>query len=123
MALLLVTMVSMATFSWISNLLLSISKIEENAYRNVMKRNVTEYLSDVNMMAHPQGSKSLGGITINWTANLVEPIKKGKSVNGGKTPFDIGLYRVTVNVEDFTGERAAFELTQVGYRALSDGIF
>ncbi|MBT0585047.1 type II secretion system protein [Alteromonas oceanisediminis] len=122
-ALLLVTMLSMASFSWISNLLLSVGKLEENAYTNQIKRNVSEFISDVNVMTQPDGNRSLGGIDISWTANLIEPIQEGINLRGDKTPFEVGLYRVSVNVEDMSGERVRFEFIQVGYRALSDDVF
>lgn len=122
-ALLLVTMLSMTAFSWISNLLISIEKIEENAYENLIQRNVIEFLADVNMMAQPSGEQLLGGVNIRWSATLIEPIKRGNSMVGGKTPFELGLYKVAVDVSDVAGNDAQFELTQVGYRALPDNIF
>ncbi|MFC3093083.1 hypothetical protein DRW07_02540 [Alteromonas sediminis] len=117
-ALLLVTMLSMTTFSWISNLLLSVSKIEENALRNVTQRNVTEFIEDINVMARPSGIQELGGVTLQWDAALIEPIKRGKSMTGGNTAFELGLYRVSVTLTDVTGKAAQFEVVQVGYRGL-----
>ncbi len=122
-ALLLVTMLSMTSFSWISNLLLSVEKIEQNAYENLIQRNVIEFLADVNMMSRSTGEQSLGGINIRWNATLAEPVKRGKSMTGGATPFELGLYRVAVTVQDVSGKTTEFELTQVGYRALPDNIF
>ena len=116
-------MLSMTSFSWISNLLLSVEKIEQNAYENLVQRNVIEFLADINMMSQSSGEQSLGGVSIRWDASLVEPVKRGKSMTGNNTPFELGLYRVVATVQDVSGKSTEFELTQVGYRALPDNVF
>jgi hypothetical protein len=100
-----------------------VEKIEKNTYENLIQRNAIEFLADVNMMSKPSGDQSLGGVNFRWQATLIEPIKRGKSITGGSTPFELGLYRVAVVVQDETGRSTEFELTQVGYRALPDSIF
>lgn len=122
-ALVLVTMLSITSFTWISNLLLSVGKIEENAFSNAKQRNVTEFLSDINMMSQTTGNKNMGGVNIQWSASLIEPIKRAKSMDGGDNPFEVGLYKVAVQVQELNGERVEFELIQVGFRALPDEIF
>jgi len=119
-ALLLVTMLSMTSFSWISSLLLSVEKIEQNARENLYQRNVTEFISDINLMAKPSGSQAFGGISLRWDAELIEPVKRGKSMKGGNTPFELGLYRVVVTITDNTGQDSTIESVQVGYRALPE---
>ena len=122
-ALLLVTMVSMASFSWVNNLLFSVEKLETNAQRNLVKRNVSEFLSGINVMSMPNGEQRLGGMLVSWQAQLMEPIQKGKTINGGTSPFELGLYRVEVRVDSKEGERVTFELIQVGYKALLNDPF
>ena len=67
-----------AIFSWINGLLISDDKIERNYARDAITRNVAEYLSDINVMDHPNGDISLGRHQIRWSSSLVEPIKAGK---------------------------------------------
>lgn len=122
-ALLLVTMLSITCFTWVSNLLLSVNKIEKNTYANLVQRNVTEFLTDINIMLQPEGEQDLGGINVLWTATPIEPVRRGKNMAGGDTPFEIGLYKVNVQVKDITGKSTKFELIQVGYKALPDNVF
>lgn len=122
-ALLLVTMLGMATFSWISNLLLSVEKIESRGFTNLVKRNVNEYLSDINMMSSPSGEQELSGLKIVWNAELVEPIKRGKDSYGGVTQFELGLYRVLVRVENDDEELMEFQTLKVGYKSIPYEIF
>ncbi|WP_395338813.1 prepilin-type N-terminal cleavage/methylation domain-containing protein [Ningiella sp. W23] len=122
-ALLLVTMISMVAFSWISSLLISVGKIEENAYSNQVQRNVTEFLADINVMAQPEGTQQFGRVSISWNAELIEPIRRGQSLAIGPTPYELGLYRVFVNIENDDLELLSFEQTQVGYRALQNEPF
>ena len=122
-ALLIVTMVGIATFSWISNLLLSISKIESQSYTNQVKRNVNELLSDINVMSMPAGDKEIGSLVVSWQAELVQPIKRGKSSNSGTSQFELGLYRVNVLVQRNNIQILNFETFQVGYRTVAYDIF
>ncbi|WP_334049769.1 PulJ/GspJ family protein [Alteromonas gracilis] len=122
-ALLIVTMVGIATFSWISNLLLSISKIESQSYTNQVKRNVNELLSDINVMSMPAGDKEIGSLVVSWQAELVQPIKRGKSSNGGSSQFELGLYRVNVLVQRNNIQILNFETFQVGHRTVAYDIF
>ncbi|WP_334021626.1 PulJ/GspJ family protein [Alteromonas sp. S015] len=122
-ALLLVTMLGMATFSWISNLLISIEKIEKQSVNNLIKRNVNEYLSDINVMRQPSGEEEISGVTIAWRAELVEPIKKGLNSNGGQSQFELGLYRVSVDVSRDTEQIMAFSTMQVGHNSVPYDVF
>lgn len=122
-ALLLVTMLGMATFSWISNLLLSVEKIETRGLSNLIKRNVNEFLTDINMMSLPSGERELSGLKVIWSAELVEPVKRGKNSTGGATQFELGLYRVAVSVEDGNEELMQFETFQVGYKSIPYDVF
>ena len=122
-ALLLVTMLGMATFSWIGNLLFSMEKIEDRSHINLLKRNVNEYLKDINVMSLPSGEKEFSGLTVSWQAELVEPIKKGKNSSGGTSQFELGLYKVAVSVNDGTKQLMAFETFQVGYNAVPYDVF
>lgn len=123
MALLLVTMLGMATFSWISNLLISIEKIEKQSVNNLIKRNVNEYLSDINVMRQSSGEEDIGAMTIAWRAELVEPIKKGLNSNGGQSQFELGLYRVTVNVSREKEQIMTFSTMQVGHNSVPYDVF
>lgn len=122
-ALMLVTMLSMTAFAWINNLLLSVTKIESNAYDNYLERNVTEFLSDINVMLRPTGSQAFATLTISWNAELVEPIKRGKNMSGGATPFELGLYNVVVTVVNDENDPVTFNMIKVGYRSLPDSTF
>lgn len=119
----LVTMLSMTSFAWINNLLLSVTKLESNAYDNYLERNVTEFLSDINVMLRPSGSQTFATLTISWNAELIEPVKRGKNMNGGATPFELGLYNVAVTVVDEENDTVTFDMIKVGYRALPDSSF
>ena len=122
-ALLLVSIVSIAIFSWISTLFISIEKIEENANKNRIQRNTSEFLFDINVMTTPSGSYEIGPLTISWEARLIVPIERGRTLSAGATPFELGLYGVSITVIEEGGKTYAFEQIQVGYRSLIEDVF
>ena len=105
-----------AIFSWINGLLISVDKIERNYARDAITRNVAEYLSDINVMDHPNGDISLGRHQIRWSSSLVEPIKAGKSFTGSSNEFMVGLYQTDAVVSEGSLQVTKISFRLVGYR-------
>lgn len=115
-ALTLISTFGLAIFSWVSSMLVNVDKIESNAQRQTIMRNVTEYLSNTNIMERPSGETTLGPYQIHWSSELVEPIRNGLNKSSGNNEFKIGLYNVYVSVSTpNTNKIVSFNMRLTGY--------
>jgi len=110
----------MAIFGWINTNLVSITKIEQRAYKDHLIRSASEYMQDIDIMAQQAGQERLANYTINWKSVLVEAIKDGKDKSGGLSEFQLGLY--DTNVEVLLGDELIvfFDIRLVGYLKVRD---
>jgi general secretion pathway protein I len=106
----------LAIFSWINGLLISVTKIERNYAQDSISRNAVEYLSDINIMEHPNGKVELGRYNMTWIATPIEPIKAGKSTSGTPNDFTLGLYSTQVEIAENGLQPIKIELRLVGYK-------
>lgn len=115
-ALTLISTFGLAIFSWVSSMLINVEKIESSAQRQAVIRNATEYLSNTNIMEQPSGEATLGPYLLQWTSELVEPIRPGLNKSSGHNEFTIGLYNVNVEVSITDSSRKIqFHMRATGY--------
>jgi general secretion pathway protein I len=114
-ALTLISTIGLAIFSWVSGMLISVEKIENNGSRLTVMRNAAEYLSNTNIMEQPSGNAILGPYQLSWNSELVEPIKTGLNSNSTANEFKVGLYDVNVSVVNANHKEVQFTLRLTGF--------
>lgn len=119
-ALTLAATLGIAIFSWISSTLSNIERIESHTRRETAVANTLGFIQTINPMLQPQGEQELGLYRIEWSAHLVAPIRKSKSltINDAPGSYEIGLYTVQTSVFEGKVLAAAFNLQLAGYRQL-----
>ena len=110
----------MAVFAWINTNLVTIEKIEKRAYKDLLIRNVSSFMQDVDIMVSPNGQEQLSNYSIVWQSSLVEPIKDGRNQSGGLSEFQLGLYDTNVKVLLESREVIVFDIRLVGYEKIRD---
>lgn len=122
-ALVLVTMVGMALFSWINTNLSNLSRIQQIQKRHEAVRNAMVFMETVNPTQKPKGDEAVGLYRFVWEAEkLTEPMDNTKGIRG------VGLYLVILYETEVTvyvqQELVSIvKLNQVGYEQVRDPIW
>jgi general secretion pathway protein I len=97
-------------------MLINVEKIESGAQRQAVVRNATEYLSNTNIMEQPSGEATLGPYQLQWTSELIEPVRPGLNQRFGRDEFTIGLYDLNVEVSITNiSRKIQFNMRATGY--------
>ncbi|HEX5306371.1 MAG TPA: type II secretion system protein [Dyella sp.] len=115
-ALVILSLVAMALYGWQNANLFAIRRAEAHAVANDAARSALALVRTINPMLQPTGERPWGNGTIRWNASPVEPIKPGVTAVGLPGYFDIGLYRVRVEIVPASGPIQRLEVRQVGYK-------
>lgn len=105
-------------FSWIQQSLESASRIRSVERRAAMQLEAQEYLSRINPGQRPNGRETLPGLLLEWTAELVEPMRNEYDYAGNLQPrWQVGLFRLKVKVSR-DGDSAEWSQLQAGWTQL-----
>jgi len=115
-ALVLITSIGMALFSWMNTNTMSLQRVQFVQQRNIATRNALMYINTINPLQNPQGSTTLGSYIVNWNSKALEPPKDGMTHTGAQGFYQVGLYEVAVEVQDLDKQVLAnFTVREVGY--------
>lgn len=117
-ALVIFSMVAMVLYGWQSVNLHSLQRAEAHARDNQLTRSALGVLAQVNPMLTPTGERPLGQLSVRWVATLMQPAKPGVTAVGLPDLFELGLYRVDVQVTDGERTLTTFQMRQVGYKQI-----
>ena len=106
---------AMAIYSLVSGNILSLIKSEAVMEEVNIRDDIVSYITSVNIHDVPEGEKQLGKFTFDWQAVLTEPIRKGTNRYGQLGLYDIGLYKVSVEVYKGPRRIARFDFLQAGF--------
>jgi len=120
-ALVIFSTAGLALFSWINQNLQVLARVQDVSEATRAKRNVLEFMSDINPMQRSAGSNDFGLYKITWhSAEKIAP-RNNSGYPAGVGSFSVALYRTSIEVTRANGARwFAFELTQAGYRRTAD---
>lgn len=97
------------------------AKDEEALQRISVRSAALVLVRDINPMQKPAGRAIIGaGLNASWTSEVIMPPTRGLGFGGAPSAFNIGLYTVTVSIEDpnrvlldrFMVERLGWERVQ-----------
>ena len=84
----------MALYGLFNTNLIALNRTADVSRQVAVVRTAMDYLSSIDPGQRGQGEVELGDIEVSWTSTLVEPVRQGQNVIGGRASFDIGLYDV-----------------------------
>jgi general secretion pathway protein I len=115
-ALVIFAMGAFSLYGWLSTNLITLDRARSGSEALVIKQSALELLRDVNPMLTPSGEREAGALQVQWTAEPLQPIRRGSSQVGGSSRYEVGLYQMQVRVRDGGREVGEFSLRQLGYR-------
>jgi general secretion pathway protein I len=122
-ALVLVSMVGMALFSWVNANLQSLYRIQQVQKRHEAVRNAMIFMETINPLAQPQGDTEIGLYRFKWQAEtLAEPIDNTRGLKG-RGIYVVGLYETKVDVYVEQELVATVKLNQAGYEQVREPIW
>ena len=116
-ALVILASAGMALFAWINTQLIALQRVNEVRQSQAAQHNALALLELINPMAEPEGEEDFGPYRIRWRAGLLEPVKDGVSSKGEKGLYEVGLYRIEMDVLlPDNSPLVTLEARQVGYK-------
>ncbi|WP_062059911.1 PulJ/GspJ family protein [Cellvibrio sp. OA-2007] len=97
-ALVIFSMAAMGIYSWINTNLISLNRVVVVAESEFVVNSVIERLKLVDLRNESDGLFDVAGYQVRWRAELVEPWSQGLSPRGTVGIYDLGLYRVVVDL-------------------------
>jgi general secretion pathway protein I len=119
-ALVVIASSGLALYSWINSNLISLARIEATARRAGAVQNALDLMAQINPAAQTSGNLLINGLTIEWNAEELEPLRDGVGYPGGIGLYQIGLFDTEVRVSQEEREIASFTLRQVGYEQVRE---
>ena len=116
----------MALYGLFNTNLIALNRTADVSRQVAVVRTAMDYLSAIDPRQQGEGEVELGDIEVVWTSTLVEPVRQGQNVIGGRASFDIGLYDVEFVVHHEGRALGTWHLRVAGYekvRGLRPGEF
>ncbi len=119
---------AMALFGLFNTNLIALGRSQAIAEHLPAARNAIEVLSTVNPWQQAEGAFEVDGYQVDWTAQLIQPIRHGQTNLGVMAEFDFGLYEIEFVVADGRRRLGVWRMRSVGYERVrglpaDEGIF
>lgn len=115
-ALTILASVGMALFAAISQTVQMVGRAEHAREADSALLNAAAWLETVNPAQRPEGVEQLGDIELRWRAEPIEPLRDGSTGTSWPGLYQVGLYRVHVELRRDGQFMAETEIRRVGYR-------
>lgn len=83
-------------------------------------RNAVAWMETVNPAVTPDGEQELGDVRLRWHSELVEPARDAMTGYMQAGLFEVGLYRVTLELSIDGRPLTTAEIRRVGYRQVRE---
>lgn len=114
-ALVLLSTVGMALFSWINTSLIGLNRAQAVITRTQTIQNALSAMEQINPAEAESGEMQVGNMEIEWYTEIVEPLQDGVGYPLGTGLYQIGLYDTHVTVKQEDKEQVSFVIRQVGF--------
>ena len=84
----------MALYSLFNTNLIALNRTADVSRQVAAVRIAMDYLSSIDPRLRGEGEVELGEVDLAWTSTLVEAVRQGQNIIGGRADFEIGLYDV-----------------------------
>ena len=106
---------AMALYGLFNTNLIALERVAATAQHLTVARNAIEMLASVDPWRESQGEFEIDGYQVNWSAQLIEPIRHGQTNIGMMGGFDFGLYEIEFVIADEERRLATWRMRAVDY--------
>ncbi len=106
----------MALFAALNTSLRSIERVDASARRDTATQSALSRIETLNPMLQPTGDEPLGDVRLRWTATPVEAPRDGLTDYLQPGYYEVGLYRVEVELVSGTQVDHRFVVRKAGWR-------
>lgn len=106
----------MALFAAMSQSLQMVRRAQQARETDAALRNALAWTETINPMASPRGEQALGDWELRWTSEPVEPVHDGATGYLEPGLYQVGLYRLHVELWRNGALQREVELRRAGYR-------
>ena len=91
----------LAIFAWVNQNLETASRLREHELRARLLSSAQALVETVNPMQRPAGEMTVADITVAWTSELIEPVRRNLGFGAeGQGAWQVGLYKLDVRARD-----------------------
>lgn len=90
--------VLLGAFTWVGNDLNALGKVRDLALEESAVQQAIAELEQVDLSAQPTGMLDWRGFQIGWRADLLMPVRQGRTATGGQGLYEIALYAVELDI-------------------------
>lgn len=106
----------MALFAAMAQSLQMVQRAQDAREVDTALRNALAWSQRINPMQDPQGEQELGGWRLHWSSEPIEPPQDGATASGEPGLYQVGLYRVRLELWRAGKLERDATLRRVGYR-------
>lgn len=118
-AIVLISVVGMALYSWVNVSTISITRAIDVKEQSDVIESAVAFISQLNPEKYPEGAELVGEYTVRWTSEL-QGSKQNNRRGGGPGFFEVGLYNVSIFVERKGRLVGQYTTRLVGYEKVRD---
>lgn len=90
--------VLMGAFTWVGNDLKALGKVRDLALEEAAVQQAIAELEQLDLGVQPSGVLDWNGFRIGWRAELLTPVRQGRTGTGGPGLYDLALYGVEIDI-------------------------
>jgi len=114
-AMVIVSTVGLALYSWLTSNLQILQRIEAATERASAQQLAVDWAQTINPLDQPNGETRLGDYTLSWEGRPLEDPMDGAASDGGPSLYQIALYELDVTVSIPGQEDVSFSMRRVGH--------
>ncbi len=116
-ALVILSTSGIAMYSWLSVSLDGLRRVDDIVAFKQVSDDLDAFFNSVTLTSETEQVFMLNGYKVDWRAELMEPIQRGRNSSGAVNAYEIGLYQVDVLVSNSGNRRiGAYQTRVVGYK-------
>ena len=100
------------------------ARYEAVLHRLALRRAAITLVKDINPAEQPSGQLQISqNLSVTWDASPLQPLRRGIGFGGSDSQFEVGLYELTVRLNDQNQKRLdQFTVERLGWHRLSSGL-
>lgn len=111
----------LALFGWVSQSYSGMIRVEEAQARHQLMDDLDAYFRTLNVPGETSRQLVVNDYDVRWQSRLIEPLQRGRSTAGAPSNFELGLYRLDIEISQDNRLIGEYQTRLVGYRSLSSG--
>ena len=119
-ALTILATVGMALFAAMSQSTQMVARAEHARRVDSAVRNAAAWMQSVNPANTPRGEQQLGDVHLRWSSEPIEPVRDAMTGYLQSGLYEVGLYRVRLELEQDGQPLADVDIRRAGYRQVRE---